>query len=162
MTSTLDAPAPESNREIGRDRRRKEDAHLITGHTTWTDNMTLPGMVHLAVLALTRTPPRRSPRSTCRPPARPAGVVGVWSGEDFPEQGGLPCAWPITADMKAPTHNAIAVGSVKHAGEIVAVVAARSKTDAVDAAEMIEVEYEPVAAVIDMPAALADGRPTGP
>ena len=48
MTATQDAPAPAL--EIGRDRRRKEDQRLITGRTRWTDNLTLPGMLHLAMV----------------------------------------------------------------------------------------------------------------
>ena len=46
MTATQDAPAL----EIGRDRRRKEDQRLITGRTRWTDNITLPGMLHVAMV----------------------------------------------------------------------------------------------------------------
>jgi len=46
VTAVTDAPSA----EIGKSRRRKEDQHLITGRTTWTDNMSLPGMVHLAIL----------------------------------------------------------------------------------------------------------------
>ena len=155
MTATLpkvDVPAP----EIGRDRRRKEDAHLITGRTRWTDNITLPGMVHLAML---RSPvPAGTITSIDVSPAKDApGVIGAWAGADFPEQGGLPCAWPITPDMKSPTRNPVAVGTVKHAGEIVAVVAARTKAEAVDAVEMIAVEYSPLPAVVDMNAAVAEG-----
>ena len=48
MTATQDAPAPQL--EIGRDRRRKEDQRLITGRTRWTDNISLPGMLHLAIV----------------------------------------------------------------------------------------------------------------
>ena len=48
MTATQEAPAPQL--EIGRDRRRKEDQRLITGRTRWTDNITLPGMLHLAMV----------------------------------------------------------------------------------------------------------------
>ena len=48
MTAVQDAPAPAL--EIGRDRRRKEDQRLITGRTRWTDNITLPGMLHLAMV----------------------------------------------------------------------------------------------------------------
>ena len=48
MTATQDAPA--SVTEIGRDRRRKEDQRLITGRTRWTDNIQLPGMLHLAMV----------------------------------------------------------------------------------------------------------------
>ena len=47
MTVTEDAPTTTAP-EIGRDRRRKEDQRLITGRTRWTDNMVLPGMLHLA------------------------------------------------------------------------------------------------------------------
>ena len=47
MTAVQDAPA---QKEIGKDRRRKEDQRLITGRTRWTDNITLPGMLHLAMV----------------------------------------------------------------------------------------------------------------
>ena len=152
MTSTL----PAAPAEIGNARRRKEDAHLITGRTRWTDNIVLPGMVHIAVL---RSPVAAGDiTSVDVSAAREArGVVGAWSGADFAEQGGLPCAWPITPDMKSPLHNPVAVGKVKHAGEIVAVVAARSKAEAVDAVEQIAIEYAPTDPVLDMNAALAQG-----
>ena len=48
MTAVEDRPL--ATREIGTSRPRKEDQHLITGRTTWVDNLTLPGMVHLAIL----------------------------------------------------------------------------------------------------------------
>ena len=48
MTITDENPAAE--KEIGRERRRKEDQRLITGRTRWTDNLTLPGMLHLAMV----------------------------------------------------------------------------------------------------------------
>ena len=51
MTLTEDPPttaAPE--KEVGKARRRKEDARLITGKTLWTDNLVLPGMLHIAVV----------------------------------------------------------------------------------------------------------------
>ena len=50
MTATLDAPSDAPVNEVGKERRRKEDAHLITGRTRWTDNIVLPGMLHLALL----------------------------------------------------------------------------------------------------------------
>ncbi|SDO39205.1 carbon-monoxide dehydrogenase large subunit [Nakamurella panacisegetis] len=155
MTATLDAP-PTGPAEIGKDRRRKEDAHLITGRTRWTDNMVLPGMLHLAFLRSPYAHARISSISVAAAADAP-GVVGAWSGADFPEQGGLPCAWPITADMKSPVRLPIAVDKVNHAGEIVAVVAARTKAEAVDAVELIEVDYEPLPVVLDMEVALAEG-----
>ena len=48
--TTLQDPPVESSPEIGRERRRKEDQRLITGRTRWTDNIVLPGMLHLAMV----------------------------------------------------------------------------------------------------------------
>ena len=52
MTSTVDPTTDEGTgeSELGRARRRKEDEHLITGRTRWTDNIVLPGMLHAAIL----------------------------------------------------------------------------------------------------------------
>ena len=51
MTVTEERPTAEApEKEVGKARRRKEDARLITGKTTWTDNMVLPGMLHIAVV----------------------------------------------------------------------------------------------------------------
>lgn len=155
MTATLDTQT-NGEAEIGRARRRKEDAHLITGRTSWTDNLTLPGMAHLAVLRSPMAHATISSIDTAGAKDAP-GVLGVWTGADLTEQGGLPCAWPITADMKSPLHNPVAVGTVKHAGEIVAVVAARTKAEAVDAVELIDVEYQALPVVTDMLTAIADG-----
>ena len=155
MTAVEDRPrAP---REIGTSRPRKEDQHLITGRTTWVDNLTLPGMVHLAIL--------RSPMAHARitsvdvGDARSApGVIGAWSGRDFADvQGDLPCAWPVTPDMVNPGAPALAVDQVNFAGDAVAVVAARSAGEAVDALEEIDVDYEPLDPVLDLEEALAEG-----
>ncbi len=156
MTATLDPAVETPTVEIGRERRRKEDAHLITGATRWTDNMVLPGMVHLAMLRSPHAHAKITSVSVAGALDLP-GVVGAWTGADFPEQAGLPCAWPITADMKSPVRLPVAVDAVKHAGEIIAVVAARTKAEAVDAVEAITLDYEPLPVVLDMQAALADG-----
>ena len=50
MTATQDAPSAEPGAEIGKARRRKEDQRLITGRTRWTDNIQLPGMLHMAMV----------------------------------------------------------------------------------------------------------------
>ncbi len=156
MTATLDTPADAPATEVGRDRRRKEDAHLITGRTRWTDNIVLNGMLHLAMVRSPYAHAKITSISVAGALDAP-GVVGAWTGADFTEQGGLPCAWPITADMKSPVRLPVAVGAVKHAGEVIAVIAARTKAEAVDAVEAVEVEYEPLDVVLDMEAALADG-----
>jgi carbon-monoxide dehydrogenase large subunit len=147
-------------REVGAPRRRKEDARLITGRTTWTENITLPGMLHLAIL--------RSPVAHARitgvdvsAALREPGVIAAFSGRDVAdEQPGLPCAWPVTEDIVSPNRPPIAVDEVCHVGEAVAVVVARSRAAAVDALAAIEVGYEELPVVLDMEAALADGAAT--
>ncbi|EGD42134.1 carbon monoxide dehydrogenase, large subunit [Nocardioidaceae bacterium Broad-1] len=147
---------PEQTNEIGRDRRRKEDARLITGRTRWTDNINLPGMLHLAMV--------RSPFAHARitgidtsAAADAEGVVTVLAAGDFDETLGV-CinAWPITPDQKTPAHPPIATDRVTFAGEIVAVVAARSAAAARDAAEMVEVDYEELPAVVSLEDAVKD------
>jgi len=90
-----------------------------------------------------------------------ADVVGAWSGADLVDEwhGSLPCAWIPTEDTNAPEHKPLAIDKVRYAGDAVAVVAALSRGGAEDAAELIEVEYEPLPAVVDPEAALAEGAP---
>ncbi|MBK5216863.1 MAG: xanthine dehydrogenase family protein molybdopterin-binding subunit, partial [Propionibacteriales bacterium] len=126
--------------EIGTSRRRKEDQRLITGRTRYTDNMVLPGMLHLAVV---RSPFAHATITSINvDEAKSApGVIAILTGTDVAEeQGSLPCAWPITEDQKAPPHPAIAVDHVAFAGEIVACVIARSAAEARDAIELIDVD----------------------
>src|ERR1700710_2347967 len=144
---------------IGKSRRRKEDYHLITGRTTWTDNMTLPGMLHLAILRSPMAHATITSIDTTEAKGRP-GVVAVFTGQDFAEtQGNLPCAWPVTPDMVNPGAPSLAVTQVNHVGEAVAGVAARTKAAAQDALEGIDVEYEPLPAIMNMEAALEEGSP---
>jgi carbon-monoxide dehydrogenase large subunit len=148
-----------AGREFGRARRRKEDARLITGRTRWTDNIVLPGMLHLAMVRSPVASGRIASIDVSAARSSP-GVAGAWSGKDLAGSAvGLPCAWPITADMKAPGHPAVAQDVVRHAGEIVAVIAARSPAEARDAADLIAVEYQDLPAVLDLEAALAEGSP---
>jgi aerobic carbon-monoxide dehydrogenase large subunit len=155
MTTTLDPSA----QEIGKARRRKEDARLITGRTRWTDNIQLPGMLHMAVLRSTAAHAKITNLDVSAAKAMP-GVHAIFTGADLAsEQGSLPCAWPITEDMKAPQHPSIAVDTVRFAGEAVAVVVARNAYVAADALEAIDIDYQDLPVVLDMEAALADGAP---
>ncbi|SNS84484.1 carbon-monoxide dehydrogenase large subunit [Geodermatophilus pulveris] len=157
MTAVEDRPAQAPEREVGKARRRKEDARLITGATTWTDNMVLPGMLHLAVV---RSPVAHGKITAIDVSAaqEAPGVVAVLTGRDVAdEQGSLPCAWPVTPDMVNPGHPSIAVDEVNHVGEAVAVIVARSKVAAQDAVELVDVDYDLLPAVLDMEAAVAEG-----
>ncbi|WP_305884921.1 xanthine dehydrogenase family protein molybdopterin-binding subunit [Klenkia sp. PcliD-1-E] len=151
--TTTEAPA----KEVGNARLRKEDARLITGKTTWTDNMVLPGMLHMAFLRSPVAHARITNLDVSAAKDRP-NVVAVYTGQDFKdEQGTIPCAWPVTPDMVNPGHPSIAVDTVNHVGEAVAIVVARSRTAAVDAVESIDVDYENLPVVLDMEAAVKDG-----
>ena len=146
-------------REVGRARLRKEDARLVTGQTMWTDNITVPGLLHLAFL---RSPMAhaRVERIDVSPALRRPGVVAAFSGRDLADGlGSLPCAWPVTEDMVLPAHPPLAVDEVRHAGDPVAVVVARDRYAAADALEAIEVDYEPLPPVMDLEAALAEDAP---
>jgi len=145
--------------EIGKPRARKEDARLVTGQTNWTDNIVLPGMLHVCYV---RSPMAHARiRSVDVSGARGApGVIAAFSGADFAaEQGSLPCAWPVTPDIVIPAHPPMATDEVRYVGEIVACVVARDHYAAADALEKIDVDYEPLPAVLDMEAALAEGSP---
>jgi carbon-monoxide dehydrogenase large subunit len=152
VTATAERPAP----EIGKDRRRKEDQRLITGRTRWTDNLTLPGMLHLAMV---RSPFAHATIVSIDTTAAKAApnVLDVVVGKDIAEtQGVMITAWPITPEQKAPEHPPMAVDRVAFAGEVVAVVAARSMAEARDAAELIDVEYEELPAILDIQEAVED------
>ncbi|MFJ9785246.1 xanthine dehydrogenase family protein molybdopterin-binding subunit [Amycolatopsis sp. NPDC101161] len=153
MTATIEP-------EVGKSRRRKEDERLITGRTRWTDNISLPGMLHMAVL---RSPFAHAKIVSIDTSAAKgaSGVVAVYTGKDLDPDGaiGMPCAWPITPDMKAPRRPVLASDTVNFAGEGVAVVVARTSAEAHDALEEIDVEYDELPVILDMEAAIADGAP---
>jgi carbon-monoxide dehydrogenase large subunit len=153
MTATIEP-------EVGKSRRRKEDERLITGRTRWTDNITLPGMLHMAIL---RSPFAHAKIVSIDTSAakNASGVVAVFTGRDLdPDSSiGMPCAWPITPDMKAPRRPVLASDQVNFAGEGVAVVVARSSAEAHDALEEIDVEYDELPVILDMEAAIAEGSP---
>ncbi|WP_020499573.1 xanthine dehydrogenase family protein molybdopterin-binding subunit [Sciscionella marina] len=149
MTETVD-------RELGKARTRKEDARLISGRTRWTDNITLPGMLHMAIL---RSPVARAGigKIDTDQARASSGVVAVFTGADLAaEQGSLPCAWPITEDQKSPNAPSIADTTVNFAGEAVAVVVARSAAEARDAVDLIDVDYEDLPVVLDLETAAGD------
>jgi len=153
MTATIAQP------EVGRARLRKEDARLVTGRTRWTENITLPGMLHLAILRSPYAHARITSVNTAPALDRP-NVIAAFSGADVAEtQGVLACAWPVTEDMVAPTYTPLAMTEVRHVGEPVAVVVARDRASAIDALEAIEVDYEPLPVVLGLEEALAEGSP---
>ena len=142
--------------EVGKARLRKEDAHLITGRSRYTDNMVLPGMLHLAMVRSPYAHAKITAIDVSAAKASP-GVFAVLTGADVSaEQGSLPNAWPVTPDQKAPDHQAIAVDEVAFSGEIVAVIIARSVAAARDAVELVDVDYDELPVVLDLEEAFTD------
>jgi carbon-monoxide dehydrogenase large subunit len=155
MTAVDDRPEAQPA-EIGRARRRKEDQRLITGRTKWTDNIQLTGMLHLAMV---RSPLAHATITNIETEqARSApGVMAVFVGADIADIQGLNItAWPVTADQKSPDHLPMVLEHVAHAGEIVAVVVARTAAEARDAAELVDVDYDELPAVLDLKEAATD------
>jgi carbon-monoxide dehydrogenase large subunit len=142
--------------EVGRARLRKEDRRLVTGRNRYTDSMVLPGMHHLAMV---RSPFARARITAIDTAAAVAadGVVAVLTGADVADvQGSLPNAWPISTEQKTPGHPSIAVDRVNFAGEIVAVVIARTPAKARDAAELVDVDYDDLPPILDLARAATD------
>jgi aerobic carbon-monoxide dehydrogenase large subunit len=144
---------------VGQALRRKEDPRLITGRGQYTDDISLPGQLHAAII---RSPEAHARIVSIDKSAAEArdDVRGVFTGEDLDLAAGLPCAWvPPGVELNSPEHWPLARGEVKHVGDPVAVVVSTDKYSAVDAAEDVIVEYEPLPAVVDPEAALEDGSP---
>jgi carbon-monoxide dehydrogenase large subunit len=149
----------ERTKYIGAPIKRREDAALLRGHGTFVDNMAPVGTVAMAVV--------RSPYAHARvvsidaTAARAAeGVVAVFTAADLKEdwKAPLPCAWPVTEEMKSPEHYPL-TDEPCFQGDGVAVVIAATRAQAEDAAELVDVDYEPLDAVVDVATALDDGAP---
>ena len=149
-----------SIRIFGSGIRRREDPRLITGTATYTDDLTLPRMVHAAMLRSPHAHARIRSIDTSKATAA-AGVVAVYTHADT--EGALqptPCAWLVPdSDLKVATYPCIAKDVVRYVGDLVAVVVAEDRYAAEDALELIEVDYEPLPAVIDPEQAAEDGAP---
>ena len=158
MTETA-APS-EAQRYVGSGVGRKEDPALLTGQARFVDDLSLPGMVWVA---LVRSPyaHARITRVDVSRAREASGVVAAFSGADLAEDwaGPLPMAWPVTEDINNPPHWPLATDKARFAGDGVAVVVASSRALAKDAAQLVDVEYEPLPVVTDIEAALAEDAP---
>ncbi|MEQ1773075.1 MAG: xanthine dehydrogenase family protein molybdopterin-binding subunit [Burkholderiales bacterium] len=147
---------------IGQSIKRKEDQRFLTGGGTYTDDVAVANQTHAYFL---RSPHAHAKiRSIDLNKAKAApGVVAIFTGDDLAaaKVGGLPCGWLITdvngQPMKEPPHPCLAQDKVRHVGDQVAVVIAETLNLAKDAAELIEVDYEILPAVVSA----ADARKPG-
>jgi aerobic carbon-monoxide dehydrogenase large subunit len=151
--------AAEPTTYIGSPVKRREDRALLTGRGTFVDNMAPAGTVSMVVV---RSPyaHARATKVDLEAARKAEGVVAAFSAADLREdwKGAMPCAWPVTEDMKSPEHYPLS-DVARYQGDGVAVVVAETRAQAKDAAELVEVDWEPLDAIVDVAKALDDGSP---
>jgi carbon-monoxide dehydrogenase large subunit len=146
---------------VGAPLKRVEDPRFITGKGRYLDDIQMTGTAHLAVLRSPYAHANIRSIDTSRAAKMP-GVLAVFTGADIPYNP-LPMAWPaggvsgIRNNINSP--RVLATDSVKWTGEGVAAVVAETPAQAQDALEAIDVDWEPLAAVVDMEKAIAAGAP---
>ena len=144
---------------IGQSVKRREDYRFLTGAGQYTDDVQLAHQTHAYFL---RSPHAHAKIKAIRKDkaAKAPGVVAIFTGEDIANAkiNGLPCGWLITdtagQPMKEPPHPVLAQGKVRYVGDHVAVIIAETYVQAKDAAELVEVDYEVLPAVVDVADAL--------
>lgn len=133
---------------------RREDPEILEGGARYFDDLAIDGMAHVVFVRSTIAHAEVTEVDTSGAAGMP-GVVGVYAGDDL----GLD---PIQGFVMLPpvfARPAFAKERVRFVGDIVAAVVAETRAQAVDAAEQVVVDYEPLPAVIDAEAALAEGAP---
>jgi len=147
---------------IGQRLLRKEDARFLTGTGQYTDDVAMTNQAHAYFLRSPHAHARIRGIDTAKAKKAP-GVVAVYTGNDLEGVNGLPCGWLITSvdgtPMKEPPHPVLAKGKVRYVGDGVALVIAETRDQAKDAAELIEVDYEVLPAVVSTVEALKPGAP---
>ncbi len=156
-----------STRYFGTSVSRREDPRLLRGHARYVDDIKLPGLLHAHFVRSLHAHARLVAVRVEAARAQP-GVAEVFRFADLadwlkpmPTIGAPPPALEARIDFSAyaTPQYPLAHDRVRYVGEPIAVVVARSRAEAEDAAEFIEMDYEPLPAVVDTDAALAPGAP---
>ena len=147
-------PTPPPGSILGTRVVRTEDPELLTGAARYVADLTLDGALHAVFVRSEYAHARVRAVDTSRALAAP-GVAAVLTAADL-ALGGFHGMAKVHADFAMP---ALATDTVRYVGDRVAVVLAESAAEARDAASLVEVDYEPLPAVVDPEAALADGAP---
>src|SRR5262245_30631835 len=147
-----------TQRFVGQAMKRKEDPRLVSGTSTYVDDVVLPGMLHMAVARSLYAHARIKQIDTSKAQRLP-GVIAVVTGEEVAAHcGPVPCAASIPG-MKNAQRQLLAVGKVRFVGEPVAAVVAENKYVARDAADLIEIDYDVLPAVVDPVKAMDPASP---
>ncbi|MGQ0648377.1 MAG: molybdopterin cofactor-binding domain-containing protein [Gemmatimonadaceae bacterium] len=152
-----------TTRSFGQRIRRNEDARLLTGRALFVDDVQLPGMLHVAFVRSAHAHARLTSINVDAARAHP-GVMAVYTADDL---GDLWKPGPLLVEpppipghvFNLRTQYPLARDMVRFVGEPIALIVAESRYIAEDAAELVEVEMEPLEAVVDLEKALAAGAP---
>ncbi|MDF2096806.1 xanthine dehydrogenase family protein molybdopterin-binding subunit [Aquibaculum arenosum] len=145
---------------IGAPVRRREDKRFLTGKGRYTDDINRPGQLYAYFLRSPVAHAKVTRVETAQAEAAP-GVVAVFTGQDMAADnvGSLPCGWTVTdrhgEPHKAPPHYPLVRDKVRYVGDHVAMVVAESYAQARDAADLIEVDYDELPAVVDTKEAMS-------
>jgi carbon-monoxide dehydrogenase large subunit len=144
---------------IGARVKRVEDPRLVTGAAKYLDDLKLHGVAHVAILRSPYAHARIKGILTDAARAHP-GVIGVFTGSDFAHLNPLPCAWQAAGTENfVVTPRALEIDKVTFTGAGVAAVVAETREAAEDALGLIEVDWEPLDAVVDLERAVDEGAP---
>ena len=149
---------------IGQGVKRREDYRFLTGSGNYTDDVDLP---HQSYATFVRSPHAHAKIKGINKnrALKAPGVIAIYTGEDIAAAkiNGLPCGWLITGSdgqpMKEPPHPVLAQGKARYVGDHVAMVIAETQHQARDAAELVEVDYEVLPAVVRAEDARKKGAP---
>jgi carbon-monoxide dehydrogenase large subunit len=149
-----------ATRYFGERITRSEDPRLLTGRGLFVDDVHLPGLLHAAVLRSSHAHANIRHIDTTKALTLP-GVIAIYTHRDLPQrlQEPLPKLIPHPDLVHHKTQRALAATKVRYVGEPVAFVVAESRYIAEDAAELIEVAYDPLPAVVDLESAIRPGAP---
>ena len=145
---------------LGAPIKRREDPRLITGQATYVDDIKLHGMLHMSVLRSPYGHARINSINTEAARNLP-GVRAVYTAEDLKGAvGNIAIAVPLGKIAEGMgNRGALAEGKVRFYGDPVAVVIAEDRYTARDARDLIEVDYEPLPAAIDLEKAMQPDAP---
>ncbi len=144
---------------VGTAIKRREDPRLITGAAGYLDDIQLPGLAHAAILRSAFAHARIKSINTDRAKQLP-GVIAVFTGQDFKDVPALPCAWQAAGvKNNVNTPRVLEIDKVTWTGAAVAVVVAEDRYTAQDALDLIDVDYEPLPAIVDAEKATQPGAP---
>ena len=149
---------------MGASVKRREDRRFLLGKGRYTDDIQLPNQAYGVFVRSPHAHAAIGSINAANAHAAP-GVLAVLTGDDVAADGlgGIPCGWQVKnkddSVMAEPPHPALAQGKVRHMGDPVVLVVASTRAQAKDAAQLVEIDYEPLPAAANLRAAVGEGAP---